>query len=60
MPVVASLAAAAKKFALEGAQVVVNDLDVQQATAVVAEFQEKGGTGIAVAGDVTATTSLIS
>lgn len=49
-------AAAAKKFALEGAQVVVNDLDVQQATAVVAEIQEKGGTGIAVAGDVTAAT----
>jgi 3-oxoacyl-[acyl-carrier protein] reductase len=46
-------AAAAKRFAAEGATVVVNDLDAEPAEAVVAEIEDAGGTALAVAGSVT-------
>jgi len=47
-------AAAAKMFAEEGAQVVVNDLDPEPAESVVAEIKQAGGEAVAFAGDVTA------
>ncbi len=46
-------AAAAKLFARHGAQVVVNDLELALAEAVVNEMRAMGGEAIAVAGDVT-------
>jgi 3-oxoacyl-[acyl-carrier protein] reductase len=46
-------AAAAKLFAQHGAKVVVNDLNQEPATAVVAAIQAAGGEAVAVAGDVT-------
>jgi NAD(P)-dependent dehydrogenase (short-subunit alcohol dehydrogenase family) len=44
--------AAALRFAGEGANVVVADLDVEAAKAVVAEIQAAGGTAVVVTGDV--------
>lgn len=46
-------AAAAKLFAEHGAQVVVNDLNLEPAEEVVAEIKAAGGEAIAIAGDVT-------
>ena len=46
-------AAAAKLFAQHGAQVVVNDLNVEPAEEVVAEIKAAGGDALAIAGDVT-------
>ncbi len=46
-------AAAAKLFAQHGAQVVVNDLNLEPAEEVVAEIKSAGGEAIAIAGDVT-------
>ncbi|MEM7536793.1 MAG: SDR family NAD(P)-dependent oxidoreductase [Chloroflexota bacterium] len=46
-------AAAAKLFAENGAQVVVNDLNQEPAEEVLAEIKAAGGEAIAVAGDVT-------
>lgn len=44
--------AIARRLARDGAQVVVNDLVAQRASAVAAEIIAVGGTGSAVAGDV--------
>ncbi|HYE95808.1 MAG TPA: SDR family oxidoreductase [Rubricoccaceae bacterium] len=46
-------AAAARLFAREGARVVVNDLDLEPAEAVVAEIEAAGGAALAVPGSVT-------
>ncbi len=45
--------ATARRFASEGAIVVVNDVDVERARRVVSEIQKDGGSGLAVAADVT-------
>jgi NAD(P)-dependent dehydrogenase (short-subunit alcohol dehydrogenase family) len=45
--------ATARRFAAEGAVVVVNDVDVERARAVAHDLQAKGTTALAVAGDVT-------
>jgi NAD(P)-dependent dehydrogenase (short-subunit alcohol dehydrogenase family) len=45
--------AAALRFGEEGAKVVVADVDVDAAKAVVAEIQTAGGTAVAVTGDLT-------
>jgi 3-oxoacyl-[acyl-carrier protein] reductase len=47
-------AATAVMLAAEGARVVVNDLDVSEAEATVADIRAAGGEAMAVAGDVTA------
>lgn len=44
--------AAALQFGEEGANVVVSDLDMEAAKAVVAEIQAAGGTAVAATGDV--------
>lgn len=44
--------AAARQFAQEGARVVVADLNVETAVAVVEEIRAAGGTGVAVTGDL--------
>jgi 3-oxoacyl-[acyl-carrier protein] reductase len=46
-------AAAARLFALHGAQVVVNDLNAEPAEAVAADIQAAGGDALAVPGSVT-------
>lgn len=45
--------ATARRFASEGAIVVVNDVDVERARRVVSEIQKDGGSALAVAADVT-------
>ena len=45
--------ATARRFAREGAIVVANDVDVEQARSVVTELQKEGARSLAVAGDVT-------
>ena len=45
--------ATARRFAREGAIVVANDVDVEQARSVVTELQKEGARTLAVAGDVT-------
>jgi NAD(P)-dependent dehydrogenase (short-subunit alcohol dehydrogenase family) len=45
--------ATARRFAREGATVVVNDVDVEMARPVVAELQKAGARALAVAADVT-------
>lgn len=47
-------AAIAHKLAAHGANVVVNDLDLAAANAVVADIESSGGTAVACAGNVTA------
>lgn len=46
-------AAAAKLFAAQGAQVVVNDLDTDAANETAASIQSAGGDAVAIAGSVT-------
>ena len=45
--------ATARRFAREGAIVIANDVDVEQARSVVTELQKEGARSLAVAGDVT-------
>ena len=45
--------ATARRFAADGATVVVNDVDIERARAVVADIHRHGGAGLAVGGDVT-------
>jgi NAD(P)-dependent dehydrogenase (short-subunit alcohol dehydrogenase family) len=45
--------ATARRFAREGAIVVANDVDVEQARSVVTELQKQGARALAVAADVT-------
>jgi NAD(P)-dependent dehydrogenase (short-subunit alcohol dehydrogenase family) len=45
--------ATARRFAREGAIVVANDVDVEQARSVVTELQKEGARALAIAGDVT-------
>ena len=45
--------ATARRFAREGAIVVANDVDVEQARSVVTELQKEGARSLAVAGNVT-------
>jgi len=45
--------ATARRFAREGAIVVANDVDVEQARSVVTKLQKEGARALAVAGDVT-------
>ena len=45
--------ATARRFAAEGAVVVVNDVDVERARAVAHDLQEKGAAALAVVADVT-------
>src|ERR1051325_4139502 len=44
--------AAAKRFAAEGARIVVNDLDSESVNAAVAAIQAAGGEAVAAVGDV--------
>lgn len=45
--------ATARRFAAEGAIVVVNDVDIERARAVATDIQKDGGTALAIGADVT-------
>ena len=47
-------AATARRFAREGATVVVNDVDLELARALVTELQKEGARALSIAADVTA------
>ncbi len=51
-------AATARRFAREGATVVVNDVDLELARALVTELQKEGARALSIAADVTARTDV--
>jgi 3-oxoacyl-[acyl-carrier protein] reductase len=51
-------AATARRFAREGATVVVNDVDLKLARALVTELQKEGARALSIAADVTARTDV--
>ncbi len=50
--------AIAMKFAIEGSAVVVNDVDIANATSVAAQIKDRGGKAIAVGADVSSRTEV--